>query len=111
MPRRTTTLRAKLVLVSYVTPSLGLREELFFALVDISGLRQALGIKLPVIRERDTEELGYWRERMPEDAHRWTGIRFGTHLDKIGDMPMRSPVGLATTTFRRLYGPGVPGLG
>jgi hypothetical protein len=85
----------------YPTLSLRLREELFFALLDIKGVRLGPGKKWPIIRERDSEELDYYRKRIPEDAYRWNGIVFGAHLHAIDGMPMRSPAGLAQTSFFR----------
>jgi hypothetical protein len=83
--------------VTRTTPALGLREELFFALFDICAVRQeiAVGGRLPVLRERDHETLS----RHP-DADGCNGIVFGQYLDKMAGLPMRSPLGMASTSFR-----------
>jgi hypothetical protein len=87
-----------------VAPALALREELFFSLIDIIGVRRTVRAELPVIREADQAGFAYYRDRLPEDEYAWTGIKFGSHLDTIDDLPMRSPAGIARTSFGYLPG-------
>lgn len=84
--------------VRRTTPALGLREELFFALFDICAVRQEIAMagRLPVLRERDHEALS----RYPGADGGWNGILFGQYLDKMAWLPMRSPLGMASTSFK-----------
>jgi hypothetical protein len=83
--------------VTRAEPALNLREELFFALFDICAVRQeiAIGGGFPMLRERDRETL----DSYPNDGP-YNGIMFGRYLDKMALLPMRSPFGMASTTFR-----------
>lgn len=93
-----------------VTLSLGLREELFFALFDIARVRPAHGAGWPTILEYDRGRLGEYRVKYRNEAFRWNGIRFGSHLDMIAGLPMRSPLSVARTTVASAHGlPAAPG--
>lgn len=96
--------------VTRVTPALGLREELFFALFDICAVRQeiAIGKGLPILRERDREELEYYRGKFPNEDRYWNGIRFAQYLDRIDGLPMRSPLSMGKTSFATVL-PTLPG--
>jgi hypothetical protein len=88
----------------FVLPALALREELFFGLIDIVGLRRTIWAELPVIREADQAGFAYYRDRLSEGGHGWTGLTFGSHLDTIDDLPMASPAGITKTFFGHLPG-------
>lgn len=80
-------------------PSLALREELLFALIDIQGVLQSID-NLPTIRKED--HCGY-RElftRDPKEAEWMSDIVFGLHLDKMDGTPRRSPFDAAALDFQ-----------
>lgn len=88
--------------VTRATLALDLREELFFALFDICGVKQevATGAGFPMLLERDREGWAADRGGYPDEEASWKGLMFAQYLDRMMDLPMRSPLSMGRTSFR-----------
>lgn len=85
----------------FADPSLDLREELLFALIDIQGA-MPLAYDLPTIRKQDHSGYAEIIARNPDEASWMSDIVFARHLDWLRDTPRRSAFGDSVTRFKAL---------
>ena len=84
------------------------REELFYALIDIQEVIENILDKrypiLPMILERDRERIEYFKKIngfTPQDERHFLGVRFGSDLNCMRGLPLRSPLGITKTSIER----------